>query len=159
MLEVGNGNLTPNESLAHFSLWCLLKAPLLIGCNVNNISKDSLDILSNEELIAINQDPLGVQGKRIKSEAGTNGPKQIWAGPLSNNQYVVIFFNQGDIETPISVSLKNDLKLDYDSYTQRDPVRRKDIETSTTDILTDRVSRHSVEVRILTLKKKANLVQ
>ena len=75
MLEVGNGNLTPNESLAHFSLWCLLKAPLLIGCDVNNISKYSLDILSNEELIAINQDPLGVQGKRIKSEAGTNGPK------------------------------------------------------------------------------------
>ena len=72
---------------------------------------------------------------------------------------MVIFFNQGDIETPISVSLKNDLKLDYDFYTQRDPVRRKDIETSTTDILTDRVSRHSVEVRILTLKKKANLVQ
>ena len=60
MLEVGNGKLTYSESLAHFSLWCLLKAPLLIGCDVNKISKESLEILSNEELIAINQDPLGV---------------------------------------------------------------------------------------------------
>jgi alpha-galactosidase len=66
MLEVGNGNLTYSESLAHFSLWCLLKAPLLIGSNFNNIDNGSLEILSNEELIAINQDSLGVQGWRIK---------------------------------------------------------------------------------------------
>lgn len=68
MLEVGNGGLSHSESLAHFSLWCLLKSPLLIGCDLNKISKEDLEILSNEELISINQDPLGIQGTRIKSE-------------------------------------------------------------------------------------------
>jgi alpha-galactosidase len=128
MLEVGNGKLTYSESLAHFSLWCLLKAPLLIGCDVNKISKESLEILSNEELIGINQDPLGVQGSRIKSESEPSGKKEVWAGPLSNNRHVVIFFNQGDIEASINVSIKKELKIDFESYTQRDPVRHKEIE-------------------------------
>ncbi len=56
----------------------------------------------------------------------------------------MIFFNQGEVETSISVSIKNELKLDYDSYTQRDPVRHKDIEASTKDILNEKVGRHSV---------------
>jgi len=73
MLEVGNGNLTYHETLSHFTFWCLLKAPLLIGCNLNNITKQDLEILSNEELIAINQDELGVQGGRVKSETDGNG--------------------------------------------------------------------------------------
>ena len=67
---------------------------------------------------------------------------------------MVIFFNQGDIEADINVSIKNDLKIDFESYTQRDPVRHKDIAMSTKDVLSERVGRHSVEVRILTLKKK-----
>jgi hypothetical protein len=56
----------------------------------------------------------------------------------------VIFFNQGEVETSMSVSLKSELKLDFDSYTQRDPVRHKDIEASTQDILSGNVGRHSV---------------
>ncbi len=59
---------------------------------------------------------------------------------------------------PISVSIKNDLKLDYNSYTQRDPIRHKDIESSTKDTLTEHVNYHGVEVRILTLKKNNNLI-
>jgi len=65
MLEVGNGGMTTEEYKSHFSLWCLAKAPLLIGCDVSKMSNDTLQILTNKEAIAINQDPLGVQGKKV----------------------------------------------------------------------------------------------
>jgi alpha-galactosidase len=70
MLEVGNGGMTNDEYQAHFSLWALMKAPLLIGCDVTNMTNNTLTILSNDEIIAINQDLLGVQGHRVWS-AGT----------------------------------------------------------------------------------------
>lgn len=109
-------------------------------------------------MIGINQDPLGIQGKRIKSDLGTIYKKEVWGGPLSNNRYVVIFFNRGEVEVSIDVSLKEDLQLVYDSYTQRDPIRHKDIALSTKDVLSEKVAHRSVEVRILTLKKNANLI-
>jgi hypothetical protein len=67
MLEVGNGGMTTDEYQSHFSLWVLMKAPLLNGCDVT-MTNDTFDILSNSEVIAINQDPLGVQGHRVWSE-------------------------------------------------------------------------------------------
>jgi len=70
MLEVGNGGMTTEEYQAHFSLWSLMKAPLLIGCDLTNMTQATFTILSNTEVIAINQDPLGVQGRRVWS-AGT----------------------------------------------------------------------------------------
>ena len=68
MLEVGNGGLTFEEEKIHFRLWCLSKAPLLIGCDVTNMSKQVFELLTNPELIAINQDKLGIQGHKIKTE-------------------------------------------------------------------------------------------
>ena len=68
MLEVGNGGLTFEEEKIHFGLWCLSKAPLLIGCDVTNMSKQVFELLTNPELIAINQDKLGIQGHKIKTE-------------------------------------------------------------------------------------------
>lgn len=55
------------EYKAHFMLWSLMKAPLLIGCDVRNIEKPILDLLSNEEIIAVNQDPLGIQGYKLEA--------------------------------------------------------------------------------------------
>ena len=66
MLEVGNGGMTTEEYKVHFGLWSLCKAPLLIGCDITNMTKETLDILSNPEVIAINQDKLGKQGRKIK---------------------------------------------------------------------------------------------
>lgn len=63
--EVGNGGLTFDEEVAHFSLWAIVKAPLLIGCDVVNISASTKSILTNPEVLAVNQDELGVQGRRI----------------------------------------------------------------------------------------------
>ena len=65
MLEVGNGGMTDAEYVAHFSLWSISKAPLLIGCDVSKMSAATLSTLTNPEVIAVNQDPLGVQGKKV----------------------------------------------------------------------------------------------
>ncbi len=65
MLEVGNGGMTDAEYISHFSLWAISKAPLLIGCDVSNMSAATVATLTNPEVIAVNQDPLGVQGKKV----------------------------------------------------------------------------------------------
>ena len=66
MLEVGNGGMTSTEYKTHFGLWAISKAPLLIGCDITSMNKDIKDILTNSEVIAINQDSLGEQGRKIK---------------------------------------------------------------------------------------------
>ncbi len=65
MLEIGNGNMTDTEYVTHFSLWSISKAPLIIGCDVTKMSAATLSTLTNPEVIAVNQDPLGVQGKKV----------------------------------------------------------------------------------------------
>ncbi|CAF1427835.1 unnamed protein product, partial [Rotaria sordida] len=65
MLEVGNGGMTDSEYITHFSLWAISKAPLLIGCDVSKMSAATLSTLTNPEVIAVNQDPLGIQGKKV----------------------------------------------------------------------------------------------
>lgn len=65
MLEVGNGGMSHDQYQTHFVLWAALKAPLLIGCDLSNISNSTLQILGNEEVISINQDPLGKQADLI----------------------------------------------------------------------------------------------
>ena len=72
MLEVGNRGMTVEEEKIHFVLWSTSKAPLLISCDITKISKSTFDILMNPEVIAINHDPLGSQGKKIE----TVQPKQ-----------------------------------------------------------------------------------
>ena len=65
MLEVGNGGMTDAEYVSHFSIWAISKAPLLIGCDVSKMSNATLTTLTNREVIAVNQDALGVQGKKV----------------------------------------------------------------------------------------------
>jgi hypothetical protein len=65
VLEVGNGGMTDTEYIAHFSLWSITKAPLIIGCDLTQMSAATLATLTNPEVIAVNQDPLGVQGKKV----------------------------------------------------------------------------------------------
>ncbi|XP_038988913.1 alpha-galactosidase 3 isoform X2 [Phoenix dactylifera] len=76
MLEVGNGGMTYMEYRGHFSIWALMKAPLLMGCDVRKMTAKTFEILSNEEVIAVNQDPLGVQGRKV-SVGGNNDCSQF----------------------------------------------------------------------------------
>ncbi|XP_037475779.1 alpha-galactosidase 3-like isoform X2 [Triticum dicoccoides] len=104
MLEVGNGGMTFAEYRAHFSIWALMKAPLLIGCDVRNMTSETIEILSNKEVIQVNQDPLGVQGRRILGQ-GKGGCREVWAGPLSGNRLAVALWNRCSETVNITMSL------------------------------------------------------
>ncbi|KAF6163162.1 hypothetical protein GIB67_025026 [Kingdonia uniflora] len=99
MLEVGNGGMSLEEYRSHFSIWALMKAPLLIGCDVRSASIDTLRILKNKEVIDVNQDLLGVQGRKIRSQAGL----EVWAGPLSRSRVVLVLWNRSLSRKPITV--------------------------------------------------------
>ncbi|CAL9109102.1 unnamed protein product [Musa textilis] len=90
MLEVGNGGMSNDEYIVHFSLWATSKAPLLIGCDVRNLSKETLAILGNKEVIAVNQDLLGVQAEKVRME----GDHKVWTAPLSGYRTVVVLLNR-----------------------------------------------------------------
>jgi alpha-galactosidase len=91
MLEVGNGGLNASESRAHFSFWCLFAAPLMAGNDLRTMSKETIEILTNREAIAVDQDPLGMQGRKVRD----NGPHQIFVKPLADGSRAVILFNRG----------------------------------------------------------------
>ena len=98
MLEVGNGDMTDNEYVAHMSLWALMKSPLIMGNNLDKITAQSLSILMNPAVIAINQDPAGSSGQRVwrfdtdKDKYG-RGEISLWTGSLANGDQVVALLN------------------------------------------------------------------
>jgi alpha-galactosidase len=100
MLEVGNGGLTTAESRAHFSFWSLFAAPLMAGNDLRAMSKETLDILTNREVIAVDQDPLGMPGRKVRD----NGPQEVWMKPLADGARAVILFNRGTEPSDIPVS-------------------------------------------------------
>jgi len=91
MLEVGNGGMTTTEYTSHFSMWCAMKAPLILGNDLSKMNNETVSILLNDEVVAINQDPDGKQAVLVD----TQGTNQVWAGALSNNKCVVLLFNRG----------------------------------------------------------------
>jgi len=91
MLEVGNGGMTLDEYRAHFSLWATMAAPLMAGNDLRHMSPDIRDILTNKEVIAVDQDSLGVQG-RVVLDRGYG--VQVWAKPLADASTAVTVFNQ-----------------------------------------------------------------
>ncbi len=99
MLEVGNKGLTTAESRAHFSLWCVLAAPLFAGNDVRAMGPETRAILTNRDAIAIDQDPAGRQGFRYRVDAG----KEIWAKPLSNGEWAVCLLNTGAAPARLAV--------------------------------------------------------
>ena len=100
MLEVGNGGMTTEEYRSHFSMWALLAAPLLAGNDIANMSADTRSILLNKEVIAIDQDPLGIQGHRVKRE----GALEVWSKQLADGGRAVILLNRGASAAKVSAS-------------------------------------------------------
>ncbi len=100
MLEVGNTGLSVAESRAHFSFWCLLAAPLMAGNDIRRMPPVIRDILTNTDAIAVDQDALGEQGRRLRQE----GDREVWAKRLSDGGVAVILFNRSTAPAPISVA-------------------------------------------------------
>jgi len=100
MLEVGNGKMTNTEYQAHFSLWCLLAAPLMAGNDLRSMTPEIREILTNREAIAVNQDPLGMQGRKVRDD----GDLEVWARQLNDGSRAVILLNRSLAEASITVN-------------------------------------------------------
>jgi alpha-galactosidase len=99
MLEVGNGGMTLTEYRSHFSFWALFAAPLMAGNDLAAMTPEIREILTNPEAIAVNQDPLGMQGRKVRD----NGPHEVWVKPLADGARAVILFNRGSEAGPLRV--------------------------------------------------------
>jgi alpha-galactosidase len=100
MLEVGNGGMTKDEYRAHFSMWAMFSAPLLAGNDISNMTPDTKEILLNKEVIAIDQDSLGQQGRRVKK----TGDLEVWSKQLQDGGRAVALLNRGPAAARISVA-------------------------------------------------------
>jgi len=85
--------LTPNEQYTHISLWCLLASPLLIGCDLTRIDEFTMNLLTNDEVLEVNQDPLGKQAVRVSQD----GPREVWAKKMEDGSLAVGLFNRDEI--------------------------------------------------------------
>ncbi|KAI3918016.1 hypothetical protein MKW92_019061 [Papaver armeniacum] len=149
MLEVGNGGMTYQEYRAHFSIWALMKAPLLVGCDVRNMTAETFELLSNEEVIAVNQDHLGVQGRKVSVE-GPGKCNQVWAGPLSGKRLVVALWNRCS-ETVTITAKWEALGLDTrSSFSVRDLWKHEDIPGNAVSKFSVEVESHDCKMYIFT---------
>jgi alpha-galactosidase len=99
MMEVGNGTLSFTENRAHFDLWCISAAPLILGNDLSKMSDSIFSILSNREVIAVDQDSLGYQGRKVR----TDGEVQIWSKKLKNGAWAVVLVNNSNANANSSV--------------------------------------------------------
>jgi len=99
MLEVGNGGMTTTEYRTHFSMWCIFAAPLMAGNDLAGMPPEIREILTNKEAIAIDQDPLGRQGRRVREE----GDFQTYSKQLADGSRAVILLNRSASEHELSV--------------------------------------------------------
>ena len=99
MLEIGNGGMNDDEYRTHMSLWAILAAPLLAGNDLRNMTREMLEILTNREVLAINQDKAGKQGRRVSK----SGEQEVWARTLFDGAVAIGMFNRGSAPAQVSV--------------------------------------------------------
>jgi alpha-galactosidase len=122
LLQVGNG-MSPVEDRAHFSLWAMLAAPLTATDDLASMAESTRELLTNPEVIAVDQDILGVQGFRYRAE----GELDVWVRPLSRGQLAVLFLNRG--QTPLEVH------FDWSKHRVEDDLTRKHYDFASTVFL------------------------
>jgi alpha-galactosidase len=118
MLEVGNG-MTENEDRAHFSLWCMLAAPLIAGNDITKMSKATDDILTNKEAITVDQDKSGFEGYKYK----TIDSVEVYVKPLSNNNWAVCFLNRSHEPKTINYDWHKEIITDTLSHENLDATK------------------------------------
>jgi len=138
MLQVGNG-LKESEDRAHFSMWAMLAAPLLAGNDLRSMSDATRAILTNREVIAIDQDPLGEQAHKLRDD----GNEEVWIRRLQGGRHAIAFLNRGAGPVRVSVTWK---ELGWEparNVTFRDVWKHTDL-APVTDVFTAHVAPHDV---------------
>jgi len=115
MLEVGNGGMDRDEYRTHMALWALLAAPLLAGNDLRSMTAETKEMLTNGDVLAVDQDSKGMQGHRIWEE----GPLEIWAKPLADQSQAVGLFNRS--EAPLKMT------LDFKAISLNGPAKVRDL--------------------------------
>lgn len=129
--------LTPNEQVTHMSLWCLLAAPLIFSCDITRLDEFTLNILTNDEVIDVDQDPLGKPGRR----AVKNGDLEVWTKEMEDGSKAVGLFNRGEGLVEVTASWA-DIGV-HGKQKVRDLWRQKDLGIFA-DFYTAKVPRHGV---------------
>lgn len=158
MLEVGNGSFTDSENRAHFSLWCMMNAPLILGNDIRKLltadgtpakNSETLRIISNMDAISINQDPLGVQCRRIK----TNGFGDVLVKPLADGRLAVCLFNKGSSTQILSFNVSEISDMEFISIPKTSKYKIKDVwekyEFTSNGEVSEAVGKHSVKLYII----------
>ncbi len=146
MLEVGNGGLTPEEARAHMSLWAILSSPLIAGNDVRVMDEETRDILLNPEVIAVDQDPLGLQGVRLQAR---DDGAQVLAKPLAMpGNRAVVLFNPTEEARVVSVRFE-DLGLASGPVRARDLWARRDLGTFEDEFSAEVPGHGAVMVRLI----------
>lgn len=155
MLEVGNGKLSYEENKAHFTLWAMMAAPLILGNDLRDfikadgtVDKDNkvLQILTNKDVIAVDQDKLGIQCERVKTNAITD----VLVKPLENNEVAVCFFNKGPVVADMSYSVSKLHNLVNVTLPKADSYKCVELwdktEETISDMISSKVPSHGVKV-------------
>lgn len=144
MLEVGNGKFTYEENKSHFTLWSMMAAPLILGNDIRTFIKEDgtvdkdnkvLQILTNKDVIKVNQDKLGIQCKRIKA-----GLKDILVKPLENNEVAVCFFNKTNSNTLMTCDMADIHNVIEVTLPKAENYICKELWYKTEEVITDRIS-------------------
>ncbi len=138
MLEIGNGGMTDDEYRTHMSLWCILAAPLLAGNDIPHMTPETKAILLNKEVIALDQDALGKQGKRVAKD----GDLEVWSKPLADGSVAVGLFNRGGASAKITAKWA-DVGVGAGSHAVRDLWKHEDV-GSAADAYSAEVPSHGV---------------
>jgi alpha-galactosidase len=144
MLEIGNGGLTATEDTSHFALWCMLAAPLFLGTDISQLPPASLSLLTNPELVAIDQDALGHEAHQVSSIGGV----ELWERPLTGSSYAVALLNTTGSTLTMSTTLAA-LGIPAGTYTVRDVIARTTL-PSTAGPLSGTADSHGTVVLRLT---------
>jgi len=144
MLEVGNGELTIDESRAHFALWAILAAPLMAGNDLRDMPDEVRGAITAPEIIAIDQDPLGRQGRRVQSKDAC----EVWLRELAGGSRVVAALNRGTASREIAVTF-GELGIDDRRVRVRDLWERADRSTAAGEILADTAPHSATVLRLV----------
>lgn len=153
MMEVGN-EMNDTEDKAHFAMWCMLASPLFSGNDYRKMSKETLAILTNKNLIAVNQDKLGIQGFKYAAEDGL----EVWVKPLSDGNWAITFLNRSDVSKKVNFDFKKNKIKDADfgyeadfsktDYKIKDLWKNKEIGTTKKIFVSELASHDVITIRL-----------
>jgi len=144
---IKGGGCTDEEYRTQMSMWCMFSAPLMLGCDIRNMSESTKEIILNKDIIAIDQDPLGKQAFRVWRKDGL----EAWHKPLSDDRVAIALFNRNSSGKPMTVSFK-DLELDPDTDYNAYDAWKHEVVRQPSGALTANLKSHECLVYILSAR-------